>query len=454
MNKKVITYGTFDLFHEGHERLLKRAKALGDYLIVGVTSDYFDKQRGKMNVEESLLERIENIKKSGYADEIIVEEYNGQKIIDIQKHQIDIFTVGSDWINEFDYLKEYCEVVYLERTEDISSSELRNMKHSIIHIGIVGTGRIAWRTALELNYISGTYNNAVYNPKLESATKFAQQYNIPLAFDNYNQFLDKVNAVYIASPHETHFEYAKKALELGKHVLCEKPMVLSKKEAIELFDIAEKNNLVLMEAIKTAYAPGFLNLISLVKQGKIGQVIDIEATFTKLISKKENQKEQSQREYNPKIGGSFTELATYPLLPILKLFGKNYTSLDFKYLMQDNVDIYSKAYFQYENAFATAKVGIGAKSEGQLIVTGTKGYILAKSPWWLTKSFTVCYEDTNENEYFSAPFEGYGLRYELSDFVNQIRNIDSTTYKLSKEDSIFLADIMEKFLQDRKKFEL
>ena len=95
---KVITYGTFDLFHEGHYRLLQRAKALGDYLIVGVTTEEYDKARGKLNVVDSLVTRIENVRKSGFADEIIIEESGGQKFTDIKKYNVDIFTVGSDWV--------------------------------------------------------------------------------------------------------------------------------------------------------------------------------------------------------------------------------------------------------------------------------------------------------------------------------------------------------------------
>ena len=134
---KVITYGTYDLLHYGHIRLLERAKELGDYLIIGVTADDFDKARGKINVQQSLMERIEAVKATGLADEIIVEEYEGQKIDDIRKYDIDIFTVGSDWVGKFDYLKEYCDVVYLDRTEGISSSEIREEKRQI-KLGLVG----------------------------------------------------------------------------------------------------------------------------------------------------------------------------------------------------------------------------------------------------------------------------------------------------------------------------
>ena len=88
--KKVITYGTYDLLHQGHINLLRRAKALGDYLIVGVTADGFDRDRGKLNVRNNVLERVEAVKATGLADEVIIEEYVGQKIDDIQKYNIDI----------------------------------------------------------------------------------------------------------------------------------------------------------------------------------------------------------------------------------------------------------------------------------------------------------------------------------------------------------------------------
>ena len=138
---KVITYGTYDLLHEGHILLMERAKALGDYLIVGVTAEDFDKSRGKINVQQSLMERIENVKSTGLADEIIVEEYEGQKIDDIRRYGIDIFAVGSDWIGKFDYLNEYCKVIYLERTKGISSSELRN-RFRTIRFGMVGNSSL------------------------------------------------------------------------------------------------------------------------------------------------------------------------------------------------------------------------------------------------------------------------------------------------------------------------
>ena len=151
---KVITYGTYDLLHEGHIKLLERAKALGDYLIVGVTADGFDKARGKINVQQSLIERIEAVKKTGLADKIIIEEYEGQKIDDIRRYGANIFTVGSDWKGKFDYLNEFCKVIYLDRTKGVSSTQIRSDKKPL-RIGIIGESRVANKFFNESKYVNG-----------------------------------------------------------------------------------------------------------------------------------------------------------------------------------------------------------------------------------------------------------------------------------------------------------
>jgi len=394
------------------------------------------------------MRRIDSVRSCGLADEIIVEEREGQKISDIQKYDVDIIVFGSDWRGKCDYLTEYCEVVYLDRTKDISSSNLRDVRHGIVQLGIVGTGKIAGRTMEEIIYVSGVNVVAVYNPRTRSAKQFAKEHELAYSFDNYDSFLEKVNAVYIASPHDTHYDYTRRALVAGKHVLCEKPIVLSEAEARELFELAERSNLVLMEAIKTAYAPGFLNLLAIAKGGRLGKIHDIEAAFTKLVPST-----PGTREYDSKVGGSFTELASYSLLPIIKILGTNYTDVRFDFFNDKNgVDIYAKAHFRYngsDDCLACAKTGIGVKSEGQLLISGTSGYILVKSPWWLLKTFQVCYENPDENESFSAPFPGYGMRYEVADFIKNITESAARNYKLTREDSIAIAGVIERFLKAR-----
>lgn len=445
---KVITYGSFDLFHEGHYKLLQRAKELGDYLIVGVTTEHYDESRGKLNVVDSLMTRVEHVRQTGFADEIIIEDHVGQKVEDILKYNVDIFTVGSDWIGKFDYLEQYCRVVYLERTKDISSTLLRAKNFNIMKIGIVGTGRIANRFISEVKYVSGINTGCVFNPNLEHAKSFSERHEIGNFTDNLNVFLDMVDAVYIASPHDTHYMYVKQALERGKHVLCEKPMVLEKKQAVELYELSEKNNCVLFEAIKTAYSPGFYQLLNVVRSGAIGTVHDVEACFTKL--EKNNVRELNDKKY----GGSFTELGSYGILPILKILGNKYNELRFEQIINENkIDIYTKAYFRYDNAVATCKVGLGVKSEGQLIISGTQGYIVVDAPWWKTQSFEVKHEDSSLNEKYFSKFQGDGLRYEISDFLSAINGNFAKINKLSFEESIKIAEIMEAFLLYRNNIE-
>jgi len=127
--KKVITYGTFDLFHYGHLRLLKRAKSMGDYLIVAVSTDEFNFIKNK-KCTYPCFERMEIVKAIKYVDEVIPEDSWEQKIDDIKSNDIDVFVMGNDWEGKFDFLKEHCEVVYLDRTPDISSS---GIKSSIIN---------------------------------------------------------------------------------------------------------------------------------------------------------------------------------------------------------------------------------------------------------------------------------------------------------------------------------
>lgn len=443
--KIVITYGTFDLFHEGHYNLLKRAKALGDYLIVGVTTEHFDLQRGKLNVVNSLLERIDNVKKCGFADEIIIEDHDGQKIEDIQKYGASVFTVGSDWIGTFDYLKEYCEVVYLERTPNISSSMLRASKFPIVQVGIIGTGRIAPRFIKEAKYVSGINIRSVYNPHEDSAKKFAKTHELEPYSDAYEEFLESVDAVYIASPHQTHFGYAQKAIEAHRHVLCEKPLTFSLQEAENLYQLAQDKGVVLMEGIKTAYCPGFEQMMKIAQSGQIGEVRDVEAAFTRITNPDLREMKDSQ------YGGAFLEFGSYTLLPIMKLFGCNYDDIHFECIKAENgVDLYTKIHFRYPNALATSKTGIGVKTEGQLVISGTKGYILAKSPWWLTKTFEVRYEDPNKIEQYSPKFLGDGLRYEINDFISRINGTHKQGFQLTNEESIAMAGVVERFMEWRK----
>jgi glycerol-3-phosphate cytidylyltransferase len=242
--KKVITYGTFDLFHVGHRNILKRAKALGDHLIVAVTSENFDLERGKLNVRDNLLTRIENVRTSGFADEIIVEEYLGQKVNDILKYGVDVFVVGSDWIGKFDYLKKYCEVIYLERTKDISSTQLREAD-KIFRIDIMTDSDDDADMISESKFVSG----------LEVSEEDA-------------------DIVFVHTAIERRYSDAKQALQHGQHLILDFPTANSD-QLEDLYRIAADQNLSVRVRVPLAYLRTFHQLVWLLHSGVIGDVRDI-----------------------------------------------------------------------------------------------------------------------------------------------------------------------------------
>ena len=437
--KKVITYGTYDLFHRGHYNLLKRAKELGDYLIVGVTTDNFDLERGKMNTCNNVMERIEAVKATGLADQIVIEEYRGQKIDDIQKYGVDIFAIGSDWEGYFDYLKEFCEVVYLPRTQGVSSTQLRQERPTV-QLGIIGTGSIANRFVPESENVNSVHVTAAYNPNEEEGKAFCEEHKIETIAHSVEELYEKCNAVYIASPHYTHYEYAKSALMAGKHVLCETPFVFTKAQAEELYQIAEDKDLVLMVALKTAYTPAFGHLFSLLKSRVIGDVVEVNASVTTLTD------ERSEKLDSKRFGGSMSENACFPLLPIFKFLGTDFRNINFYSKMKNDVDMFTKAVFRYDHAVASFQVGLGVKTEGSMTIAGTKGYVYVPAPWWKTDYFEVRYEDQNQNKKYFYPFVGEGLRYEIKDFVASVLSNGSHFSKVSKNENVKMAEVQELYI--------
>ena len=429
---KVITYGTYDMFHYGHQRLLERAKALGDYLIVGVTTDDFDKKRGKINVHQSLMERIESVRATGLADVIIIEEYEGQKIDDIKRFDVDIFTVGSDWVGYFDYLKEYCDVVYLERTKGVSSSDIRSTKRNI-NLGLVGNGNILKKFYSESNYVNGIDVNYICIDNDEELKDYENE-NMDLTND-FDELLKEVDAVFIVSHPSMHYAQIKKALDNNVHVLCESPITLDENEYLELLNLADEKNLILMDSIKTAYSTAFDRLLLLIKGGKIGDVYSIDATCTSL------------REYSEKSWNSINFWAPTALLPIFKLLGTDYLNKDIFSLFLDekeNFDLFTKINLQYKNAVASIKVGNGVKSEGELIISGTDGYAYVPAPWWKTDYFELRFENSEDNKKYFYQLDGEGIRYELVAFAKAIELNKNNSY-VDFAISQAICKIMEEF---------
>ena len=438
--KKVITYGTYDLFHFGHQRLLERAKALGDYLIVGVTADDFDKARGKINVQQSLMERMEAVRSTGLADEIIVEEYEGQKIDDILRFGVDIFAIGSDWQGKFDYLSEYCKVVYLERTAGVSSSELRAEKRAL-RLGMVGEANFLCKFERESHYVNGIEISGLCTSDLELVSKDINLSRLPFVTNDYDELLQNSDAVYLLSHPSLHYEQIKVALSQGKHVLCESPLSLNVAQRQELSAFARERNLVLMDAIRTAYSMAYYRLILLVKSGVIGDVVSIDSSCTSL-----RDTDVIGEELN-NVWNSICTWGPCALLPIFQILGTDYTSKQITSRIKDvsvKYDTFSKITFVYPHAVASIKVGKGVKTEGELVISGTKGYIYVPAPWWKTEYFEIRREDPTQNKRYFYQLDGEGIRYELVSFLKAIQGQKSSTY-INEDVSMAIVRVVEDF---------
>jgi choline-phosphate cytidylyltransferase len=441
--KKVITYGTYDLLHYGHIRLLERAKALGDYLIVGVTADSFDMARGKLNVEQSLMERIEAVRATGLADEIIVEEYEGQKIDDIRRFGVDIFAIGSDWRGKFDYLSEFCQVVYLDRTEGISSTDLRAKEHSL-RLALVGESPILNKFERESHFVNGITISGICTADDFYLSKEVKA--LACKTNNLQELLSVSDAIYVISHPSLHYEQIKLALQQGKHVLCESPITLQVEQWDELQQLASQNNCVLMDSLKTAYSTAYYRLLLLAKSGRIGDIISVDAVCTSMANFEMNKDRGLSNIWN-----SICAWGPTALLPIFQLLGHDYVDKRIVSHMDQHTphfDLFTKIAFVYPHAVASLKVGQGVKSEGELVISGTKGYIYVPAPWWKTDYFEIRYENPSDNRRYFYQLDGEGIRYELVSFVKSIQQNSKSFYL---EDSISRAIVatLSDFYQDK-----
>ncbi len=439
--KKVITYGTFDRLHHGHINLLKRAKELGDYLIVGVTSNDFDQARGKLLVQQSVSERVEAVRNTGLADQIIVEEYEGQKIADIEKYGVDVFVIGSDWRGKFDYLEDACgcKVVYLPRTRGISSTKVRG-HGTDIRLGVVGSATAIAKFFEAAGQVGGTTLVGYYND-LKNINPALEPLPCP-AYESLESLIQDVDVVYVHSSPLARYRHSKLALTRGKHVLCESPVSLTAEQTAELYRLAEEYGVLFSEAIKTAHTTGFQRLGLLLKGGHIGEIKGLDAVCTSL------QVKDPWSDYSNQGGGAMTCWGPYVLLAALKYLGYDYQDISFYTYAQHagGVDRFTRIQMTYPTAVATLTVGSAVKSEGHLIISGTNGYIYVPSPWWKTDYFEVRQEDSRNNRRHFYPLEGEGYGNELADFIRQLRDEETCDpLMITRQDSTHISAIMEQF---------
>jgi len=402
--KKVITYGTFDLLHEGHINILKRAKALGDYLIVGVTSDDYDRYRGKLNVRQSLAERISSIRETGFADEIIIEDYEGQKVEDVKRHNIDLLTLGSDWTGNVDFLKKYCDVVYLPRTEHISSTLLRT-KGKIYNLGIFCDEAYDEEGIDELKFVSGIDVNCMYSMK-NDATSICKKRSILDFSHDKESFIKHCDIAYVDAYGCNSFFFIKKLLLSGKHVLAPHSCGISADDMTDLLQLAQGNGVHLMMASPLLNLTAYEKLINIVLSGGIGTLFGLELSMS--IPTVSNSAKQLVQQLLPTC-----------LLPVIQLLGWNIDRYKLRFYGNEQSGLLGICNLQIAGAYAQLKFSRDIHTENRCIIVGDKAYIKVPAPWWMIDYFEMR-SGNGKIKKFSWTLNGKAIRYQLADFIKEL----------------------------------
>ena len=426
--RKVITYGTFDLFHQGHYNILKRAKEYGDYLIVGVTGDSYDISRGKLSVHDDIATRIENVKNTGLVDAIIIEEYLGQKISDVIKYDIDTFVIGDDWRGKFDHLGKYCDVVYLERTKNISSTQLREENFPAHHIGIITDQENDNTIVSESKLVSGFKISGVYADDEELRERFKDKYQLETAFDNEMELFEASDIVYVRTRIEDRYDYIKEALEMGKHVICDPPFTISAKKQRELFDLAKDRGVALIDNVKMVYVRVFNQIMWMCHGGLIGDILQFNCSVSK------NDKN---------IKDFFDELMALALTPMVKIMGTDYTKMIPRLIREGDGVEFGSIVFEYPAAEAIVKVGNNVRVKNQMEIIGSKGTIRLKDNWWKSNYFEMEDTETGETKIYNMNFAGNGFKFLLKEMLVMFGNNKTESAGLFPEESVKISEILE-----------
>lgn len=221
---------------------------------------------------------------------------------------------------------------------------------------------------------------------------------------------------------------------------CESPIAMSEKEVCELYDIADSHNCILMESIRTAYLTAYSRMLLLLKSGIIGKVISVDSTCTSLTT-------QDNFGVNSPVWGAFETWGSTAMLPVLQILGTNYNNAEFFSIPSEtapNTDGFTRMVIEYDESTATIKVGTNVKSEGELIISGTNGYIIVPAPWWKTDYFEARFEESNKNRRFFYQVEGEGIRYELVEFAAAVSSGKSGLY-ISREITKNISRIIDEY---------
>jgi predicted dehydrogenase len=308
-----------------------------------------------------------------------------------------------------------------------------------INWGIIGLGNIANQFAADLLLIEDVNLVAVASRDFNKANDFATLYNCQKAYDSYEALFadDQVDIVYIATPHDSHAELSIKALENGKHVLCEKPMALSYKDAVRMIDASKKYNKFFMEAFWTRFLPSVKEVLEKVNQGIIGDVNYVKADFNFYADEA-----AGGRLFDKNLGGgALYDIGVYPLFLSYILLGIPKEIIAKSVYNKNGIDLQTSMILNYEKAQAILHASINSESDMKAVIGGTQGHIQLNAPWYVADGYSIVKD--NKQEAFNLPNLGKGYAHEAIECHKCIRNNQIESEFWSHQNSLDLSKILD-----------
>ena len=308
-----------------------------------------------------------------------------------------------------------------------------------IRWGIIGLGNIASQFASDLQLIDDAELTGVASRNNDKANEFAKKYNCKKSYGSYDALFadDKIDIVYIATPHDSHAELAIRAMQNGKHVLCEKPLALSYDDAVKMTETSKKYNKFFMEAFWTRFIPSIREILSKVKNDEIGDIKYLKADFAFYANELEG-----NRLTDKKLGGgALFDIGVYPLFLSYIMLGIPTEIIAKSIYHTTGVDLQTSMILQYQSAQAVLHAGFVSTSDMKAIISGTKGRIEIQSPWFMAEGYSIFKEE--EETYFNLPNIGKGYAHEAMECHNCIRNSRIESEFWSHQNSLDLSKMVE-----------
>lgn len=312
-------------------------------------------------------------------------------------------------------------------------------KNNTIKWGIIGLGNIAGQFANDLLLTEDAELVAVASRNKDKATEFAKKYDCPKTYDSYDDLFadDQVAIVYIATPHNSHADLSIKAMQSGKHVLCEKPMALSYSDAVRMIEASKKYKVFFMEAFWTRFIPSVQDALEKINQGIIGNIKYVKADFAFTANESER-----GRLFDKNLGGgALFDIGVYPLFLSYILLGIPEEILSKSVSHENGIDLQTSMILQYKSAQAVLHASIVSESDMKATISGTKGVIVLNSPWFVANGYSLLKDDQETT--FSFPTLGKGYTHEAIECHNCIRNQQIESKLWSHQNSLDLSKIVD-----------